>query len=271
MSDEPFKDLYKNIELQVYPHIENQERGVLHTVIHIILETEQWQAKEICNRCNIKGSNFLEKDQEIISSFFNIFINKRIEAKYVHNSIKDLLNKFNHDNISREDKMKWIIAVACAIVGVYACHKYLDNQTKNKSLQEQKKDSTQQKQSVSTPKKITASLCLVVPASEVSNLSNGSNISNSKIEQLIDVASYFLCTETEDADKKQQLLETKTFVPSESNKDVYIRIDITEGQEIIGKISPYILKRDLPKETRSHVEKIAYLKNLSGLETFNRI
>jgi hypothetical protein len=50
-----------------------------------------------------------------------------------------------------------------------------------------------------------------------------------------------------------------------------MRIDIAKGQAILGKKSPYVLKRDLPPEAQGTIKELAVLGSLKGLETFNRI
>ncbi len=64
---------------------------------------------------------------------------------------------------------------------------------------------------------------------------------------------------------------TNEEIPPNSNREVYIRIHIDNGQAMIDKESPYILKRNLPREGQRIVQRYDCLKNLSGLENFNRV
>ncbi|MEH2299555.1 MAG: hypothetical protein V7K88_11100 [Nostoc sp.] len=54
-------------------------------------------------------------------------------------------------------------------------------------------------------------------------------------------------------------------------REVYVRIYIDNGQEMLEKTVPYILKRNLPSHRQGIVKKLACLGDLSGLEAFNRI
>ena len=121
---------------------------------------------------------------------------------------------------------------------------------------------------------LTVALCLVVPASVVTSLKKNYPINAPDIENMIDAASYFLCTEIEDANSKQQLLKFKNGSIGnlgEETAEVYLRIHIADGQEMIGKKVPYILKRNLPSHGQGIVKELTCLENLSGLENFNRV
>jgi hypothetical protein len=141
------------------------------------------------------------------------------------------------------------------------------NQTFNNN---NRQDSYFQEQALKQQTK--AALCLIVPASEVSDLINRTEIHAYRINQLIDAASYFLCTHLRNAESTQMFLNlTNEDIPTDSRRDVYIRIDIDNGLKIIDKEVRYILQRDLPANSLGIIEKLACLKNLSGLEAFNRV
>ncbi|MEH2053926.1 hypothetical protein [Nostoc sp.] len=118
-------------------------------------------------------------------------------------------------------------------------------------------------------------LCLIVPASALKNLGENDPINISDIEKLIDNASYFLCTHIDEADYIWKLLQTTNEDIKTVNvqREVYIRINISDGEEMIGKKIPYILKRNLPPYGAANIIKLACLKYLSvsGLEKFNRV
>jgi hypothetical protein len=127
------------------------------------------------------------------------------------------------------------------------------------------------------PPKVAApvALCLVVPASAVENVRENSPIDVSDIEKLIDNSLYFLCTTPEDANATQQRLElTEEDITTVSEqREIYVRINIDNGEEMRDKRVPYILKRNLPSNGQGTVKKLAFLEYLSvsGLEKFNRI
>ncbi|MBD1883048.1 hypothetical protein [Microcoleus vaginatus] len=128
------------------------------------------------------------------------------------------------------------------------------------------------------PPKVAApvALCLVVPASVVENVRENSPIDVSGIEKLIDNSLYFLCTTPEDADATWDLLDRtddEDITTVSEQREIYVRINIAEGEDMIGKKVPYILKRNLPSNGQGVVRQLACLKYLSvsGLENFNRI
>jgi hypothetical protein len=127
------------------------------------------------------------------------------------------------------------------------------------------------------PPKVAApvALCLVVSASVVENVRENSPIDVSSIETLIDNSLYFLCTTPEDADATWKRLEkTKEDITTLSEqREIYVRINIANGEDMIGKKVPYILKRNLPSNGQGIVTQLACLEYLSvsGLENFNRI
>jgi len=136
-------------------------------------------------------------------------------------------------------------------------------------------DSSPPRQKVLKP----VALYLVVPASEVGNLRENNQINVSDIEKLIDNSLYFLCTSLENADATQQHLQqhleltTKIFITVSEQRELYIRININNGEEMIGKKVPYILKRNLPHDGQCIVKELACIRYLSvsGLEKFNRV
>jgi hypothetical protein len=107
------------------------------------------------------------------------------------------------------------------------------------------------------------------------NVDINHQISTSQIEELIDKSLYFLCTSLEDANQIWGLLDkTNEDIKTVSEqREVYIRIDIPNGEEIIGKKVPYSVKRNLPAHGECIIKQLACLKYLSvsGLENFNRV
>ena len=128
-----------------------------------------------------------------------------------------------------------------------------------------------------SPKKssVSVALCLVVPASVVGNIRENHTINVSDIETLIENASYFLCTSPEEANTIQQRLKltNENITDVSEQREFYVRINIADGEELMGKKVPYILKRNLPSNGQGLVGKLACLEYLSvsGLENFNRV
>lgn len=281
MANETLKDIYEKIFNLIYPNIKNQKRrGVLYYVIHELLrtdETEESQADKICNRLDIKKSSRLEDDQKLGKEII-----KTLETYEVTNiRLKtDIEGPIPNPLIGEEDKMKWIIVVACTLVGVAACVIYIIEK-ENKKAQQQTQKTGQRKTSPSSsqpvtqpPQAITAALGLVVPASVITNLrvTKNSAIDLQQLEILIDNAAYFFCKNIEDIHSKENRLDqTEEDIPTDGNQEVYIRINIPNGQDMIDKTSTYILKRNLPSNGQKTVKQLTCLRTLSGLEDFTRI
>jgi hypothetical protein len=171
--------------------------------------------------------------------------------------------------INQGGNMEWIfVAAAFTFVGLFFYKQTLDKKEQGKikpAVQEIKNQATSQPL-------IPADLCLVVPASIASNFINCSNLKVDELRNLIDNASYFLCTSVKVADSNEQNLEiTDDNISSDSIREVYIRININDGRNMINQDVRYSLRNNLPIQADCTVKKLACLGNLSGLEKFNRI
>ena len=258
MANKRLENLYNGVFRELYPQIKNQKRGVLYYLIYKLLEADQSQADIICHQIDIKENARREDDKKVVDDLMN-------------NPEETLFNQFNVLNDKNEMELFWIVVIACALVGTYGCIRYLKSVRERKIKQQQVLEAASKTQPTSLPpKSITAALCLIVPALAISSLKD--YLDPYDLEQLLDNASYFLCTTVDDANLKEQRLEmTNEDIPLDSNRDVYIRIHIADGQEMIDKKVPYILKRNLPSHGQGIVKLLTCLKNLSGLEVFNRI
>lgn len=253
------RELYNQIFQEVYPTINNQEQGVLYTLIHILYGKETNQADYVCKRVGVNRNNYREDDKKLVDGLIN-------------NPKENIFQQLNNV-LSDRNKMEifWLVVIACTLVGVITCTNYLKSTSSRNKQPTQETETVPISQPISPkPKSITAALCLVVPAFATSNLQQ--SLGSYELEQLIDSASYFLCTTIDDANSKQERLElTNEDIPVTGNRDIYIKIHIPNGQEMIDKKVPYILKRNLPLHGQGTVEFIRCLKNLIGLEVFNRV
>jgi hypothetical protein len=251
MQPSTFLEIYQQVYDQVYPHIKGHKVGVLATVIHVILNSDQKKAKQICQKFGIKDKSSWEEDLSIGA---NVIGNNLIGGQKVQNHNLD-----------------WsiIVLIGLVIVGVAAALVFI-------GAKKQKSDPSSKPPADPLPKKSeSAFLCLVVPASVARKFTKGKSIDKAEVEDLIDNASYFLCTNNQKADSVQEnldLTEEKITDISEQ-REVYIRINIADGQDMIGKQIPYPLKSNLPAHGEWEICKIACIKYLSvsGLEEFNRI
>ena len=263
MATENPKSLYDQVCNNIYPQIQGIERGLLYKTIQMILceeqSVEQEKTIKICDYFGIKPHANKDEDKKIIDDlldaiFRNIQILK-VPAKLVKN--------FQGGN------MEWIfVAAAFTFVGLFFYKQTLDKKEQDKikpAVQEIKE------QPIFLPP-IPADLCLVIPASIASNFINRSNLKVDELTYLIDNASYFLCTTVKVADSNEQYLKiTHESIPLDSRREVYLRININDGRNLIDKKIPYYLKTNLPLQAQCIVKQLACLENLSGLENFNRI
>ncbi|WP_138505717.1 hypothetical protein [Nostoc sp. PA-18-2419] len=272
--------LYEQVFDEIHPQIKNQKRGVLSTVIYTILAPEELQAQEICNVLQIGSQAVLNDDLSISADIIGLFISNPKDQKQwliepLKESVKNVRKSIGSNFEDHDMKLFQIVVIGCLIVGTVSCIKYLQKTKKRQRVGESQKiqpsDTSLPQQKVIKP----VALCLIVPASEVENVIENNQINVSDIEKLIDKSLYFLCTNLEDADASQQHLEltNENITTVSEQREVYIRINITDGEEMIGKKVPYILKRNLPHNGLCVVKQLACLRYLSvsGLEKFNRV
>lgn len=264
------KTVYEQVFEEIYPHIKEGKKGVLSTVIYLIVPES---ATKICSSFGIDSKALLEHDLLISFDILSLFVSTPNDKKQqITEQFKELfknlldLSKYVENN---DLKLFQIVVIGCLIVGVSACLVYLNKKPSSKNILSGNSSSPQK-----NPK--PASLSLVVPASVLGgNIKKDYPINIPDIEKLIDNSSYFLCTDSEQADKIQERLElTEENITNVSEqREIYIRINIADAEEMMGKKVPYILKRNLPVNGIGVVRELACLKYLSvsGLENFNRI
>ncbi len=272
------KTLYEQVFEKVYPHINGHKKGILFTVIHLIVPEN---AQEILSLSNISDKASVEEDLSILSDIIDIFVStpngkkQQITAQFqeVFNNLLDL-SKYENNDL----KLFQIVVIGCLIVGVSACLSFLRKAQQSPKNIPSNIPSNIPLGNSSPPQKNshTASLCLVVPESVLNgNIKENYPINISEIGKLIDNSAYFLCIEPAQADTIQNQLELteENITKVSEQREVYIRINIADAPGIIGKKFPYILKRNLPANGQGVVRKIACLKYLSvsGLDEFNRI
>ncbi|MFM7366181.1 MAG: hypothetical protein ACKO11_17145 [Cuspidothrix sp.] len=275
------ENLYEDVFDDIYPQIKNQKKGVLSTVIYLILTPEDSKAKQICNDLKIESNALLSDDLSISSDIIGLFISNPNDKKQwiiepLKEGVKNARKSFGSNLEDNDMKLFQIVVIGCFIVGTVSCFIYLKKKQEDGENAQKENHKNSPFSSPPPPNKvsITVALCLIVPASVVENIRENSTINVSDIETLIENASYFLCTSIEDADTTQKFLELTPDDITElsEQREVYIRINIADGEEMIGKKVKYSLKRNLPNN-KGVVRKLACLKYLSvsGLEKFNRI
>ncbi|MDB9501686.1 hypothetical protein PN441_01280 [Spirulina major CS-329] len=233
----------------------------------------------VCEHAGIEKDTSINQDYkkalEIIESDEESLANEEPLAKKLFKKLKTQVHENiqgkipgDNDSIQEQEKMKLIIIVACTLVGLYFCLYY---------IQKKKRRSFEPhgfQPSVVTPtqifRPISVKLYLIVPAHETIRFSSGTKIEAAKLKQLIDASSYFFCNTIIDNNKLS--LETPSGpIAENSYREMYIKIDITDGKDMIGAKTRYSLKENLKDTARCIIEEIAYLKSLSGLENFVRV
>jgi hypothetical protein len=222
------------------------------------------KTKKICACFGIQTNAHIDEDKKIIDNLLDaIFINNQIfktPAKLVINTC-----------YNKGENMEWIfVAAAFSLVGMFLYKQSIDKKqepivTNESAIKEAKEQAT--------PQPIPAGLCLIVPASIASKFSNHQYLIANDLMHLIDNASYFICTLVKDAelnDKKLALMMNEPILP-DSMREVYLRINIANGRNMIDKKMPYYLKINLPEDVQGDVKQFACLQDLSGLEKFNRV
>lgn len=276
-----YEKVYENLKTRSNYVLKN-ERGRLYCIISEILgeshsPSRQEITRKICNGLNINDNSFLSDDFQIVEQLLSeVFTERQVPFKIVPRPVKNFASQVivgfnNHiSSNSEEDSMKWLVVTACMLVGVYACLQYL---TQKKPEQGRRSSAPPQPSTpeVKTPP-IPAELCLVVPASEVSDLSPGSLLKGDRLKKLVNSASYFLCSSKKKIESIEGSLDlTNEIIPVDSLKDIYIRILVEDGREMIDKTIRYEIKTNLKDSQTYPIKKLNCLRTLSSLESFIRI
>jgi hypothetical protein len=243
----------------------NSETGRLYKTIQIIVGEEKSQSsvktREICDHFGIKSYSSIEEDKRIIGNLLDvIFPDNKV---FLFRESAKLLNNFVGGN------MEWIfIATGLTLVGII--YNQLSSKQKDEKSQESELKEEKQEPSYQNPLPVDlcpVDLCLVIPASIASNLKPGSNLNFDQLIDIIDSASYFLCTT--DANSTVKLNTTDEVPLSDSMQEFYIKIRINDGGNLIDKKIRYYLKDNLGQDVKGNIEELMCLRDLSGLEKFN--
>jgi hypothetical protein len=289
MATDNLKDLYAKLfeKVKQDPKVQEFEFGILYKTIQTVLGEEQPPEKiqEIFKNYRIKPDNLLNDDFEIsLKIIFDSHLilwqlliplyenaKEKIDSlqSFVIRFLTPIAEKIPIPNINiKEKKMELIFAAAIIIAAPLLVWKvYLDPKAKQNTIIEE----PIQKTTLPSSSSGSAELCLIIPASIANGVKNV--LSSDDLITLIYNASYFLCTDFDTANRNQKELnmaETEEILPN-SNREVYIRIKIDNGGNMIGQKMPYSLKINLPENVQGTVKKLACLRDLSGLEKFNRV
>jgi hypothetical protein len=270
MKNNNFKVLYEELvsKVRVLNQSRNLKTGRLYKTIQIIVGEEKSpspeQTKEICDHFGIESDSSIEEDKRIIDNLLDVIFAGNLffreSAKAVNKNATFLSNCVGGN-------MEWIfIATGLTLVGGIIYNQLSSKQKDEKSQESELKE---EKQELSYQSPLAVDLCLVIPASIASNLKPGSTLNFDQLIKIIDSASYFLCTT--DANSTVKLNTTDEVPLSDSMREFHIKIRINDGRNLIDKKRRYYLKENLREDVQGIIEELMCLRDLSGLEKFNRI
>ncbi|OBQ30173.1 MAG: hypothetical protein AN483_06460 [Aphanizomenon flos-aquae MDT14a] len=263
MTNEHLEKLREDVFQNILSQIEKSENGRLYKTIKIILGEDQQQTQKICRYLGIEDDADIDKDNKIIQDLVRFLGIPILDQDKILELGSKIVNC-----IDRKKNMELLIVAAFGLVGLSLYkQQYLDKKQQSKvNLTPLTEPPIQQPNIQSSS---CAILHLIVPALIASKFNKLSNLTVDNVTDLIENAPYFLCTE----EQEKELVETTDeTIPSDSQTEVYIKIKINNGRNIIGEKIRYYLKTNLSEINRQYtLVEIACLKNLSGLENFNRI
>jgi len=266
-------------KLKKNPNVLGVKRGKLYAIICEILGESDLQSRQqitqkICNEVKVSPNNRLDDDLKVIEELLSeVFIERSI-PEIISTGVAIVKNFTNPSTVSfnqNEDNMKLLVIVACILVGVYFCIQYLDSNTQKKNVSTRSPNSSEKTPPTPPTLPIPAKLCLIVPASSVSTFQIDSYLDGKSLKMLINSASYFLSKSPKQVENIETKLDFSTeSIPQDSPKEVYIRVEIKNGREMLDKETRYEIKENVQDSEQYKIEDIRCLWTLSGLESFIR-
>lgn len=266
-----------------YISTNNIESGIFYEVFRKISIDAGYQEIDIsavAAKHNIsKNSDGYNDSLLILEVYKSIFDNLlKPSLKYVpgfipiHDLIFNLSSGFVIDQIkmSKENLIK--AAIAASIVLVVIAFLYRGKKTNNKpQSQITQEDSDTENRSDSRE----VSLCLILKSEYLGDLlaSRNVDITSTRLKELIDRANYFLCVDignVSNLENKWSIAQVSEPDNGDEDADVYVRVNITNGQEMIDATYPYALSEGILPNSKVKLEKISYLRNMSLIYDFRR-
>ncbi|WP_460194818.1 hypothetical protein [Thermosynechococcus sp. FA-CM-4201] len=258
--------------------------------------------KEICEIYDINESRQLDEDClfsvqfifHLVMIFFDIIGIKipninfpsfsvpmiEVPSFSIEKLMEDLMSgiKNNFNNLvtkisTPEMKISLIILVALLIVILYRSGIINKKIKKDSNLKEKArvKDERSIVPSETKVSQIPASICLIVYARDVANLTVGQIISVDEVKKYIEGASYYRVIRDELVDNLEKKLSISNKpILKDSVNDTYLRIKVSDGKEIIGKSPKFAIYGNLNASSKYTIAYLSCLDNLNGVEEFIR-
>ena len=284
----------ENLFLEAYQRCGSRNRGVLHFVIRDICEIKEQSrdySKKLLHDFQVNEWEKVKEDYVQVKRRLLEFdrygkIGRLcLEDTSAQTTISVLsyfarIEKEIQEKPLQKEEMKdntqWIIGIIVGAFFLICLYLYVES-TRNKGTRrsgwrEESSENDGQKKVFAPPPLRHAILHLIVPARAVSRIQPEEDIEKHEVEALVSEASYFLCTELHSNSSSFPPLNlTNKEFASDSQQEVYVRVDIGDSQNMVGENLTYTLKINLPSGRKFAVKEVASLSDLSGLEKFNRV
>ncbi len=265
---------------RIYSEIRHKKRGVLYTAIHLSEENSS-QVQEICDYFEIKQNSNITEDFGIsydnLPGFYINILRKnfhRNDFLGVEIDIDEFIPKLERpafikfcSKLEDDKKMEVIAFTAFILFSTYAIVRWQSSKKNPPSNQLQNNKNT----ALLPNPSISTAICLAVPASAIYHLNEQQIINRSQIIKLIDAASNFLCLEITEAEGMSIEIDRNKEPLPDSKLKFYLRIDIPDGQKIIGQKTKYVIKRDIPNNSSGTIRDLGRLGSISSIKSFNRV
>lgn len=228
--------------------------------------------EKICKAYNIRESSKLDEDYQFSVKFIDELVMNYLTVRFIIPPKEIMLW---NPVINIEDKTTLIIVAAIFIVALFQSRLIIKRLTisDNSQRRSQPQSRDQGSTNLSEVKKtIPTSICLTLYAKDVANLTVGKILTVDEVKQYISRASYYQVVKLEIVQQLEQKLHfaLDKLILKDSTNDTYLRIDISDGKEIIGKTSKFGISENLNPTSRYIVGALVCLDNLRGLEDFIR-
>ncbi|PZO47626.1 MAG: hypothetical protein DCF15_18835 [Phormidesmis priestleyi] len=262
---------YSHILEKVLNDVEDLEKGVLFTCIKTMIPTN---ADEIIQHFLISPSGSYSDDLQVLTqaSFFQPIL-KRIDPIANVRNIFPISGMIEASiNFSRSLTPKSsagvIVIVALLLIGTY----FVRFNPFGKSLSEEKIDRASKASESTAPyTKEPLNLCLIIPCNRIIGSLRGTiseiNLLPEEAAGLVNSSIYFLGT-TDDYSSRIELNNNWEELPE--GDDLFVQLHVPNGGDLIKLDLKRSLSRAVSNQEGITIQKKGLLKDLNGLQNFNR-